>query len=229
MDVPRRPYDAVKAPRYFFRTDYLFDFLAYIKEHNSPLDFFSWHSYFDIDKTMAMEQFLHRTLTEYGYGDLETHLNEWNNAFGNENHGSSFASASVAAMMCAMQTKAHTDMLCYYDSRLQASSYGGLFAPLTYKPVCTYYSFAAFGELYALGTQAESSCADKEVYTLAATNGTEKAIMIVNTAKEDKEICLNVDGEWTVSLIDREHLLEPVEYDPAKFVLKANQVAFLKQ
>lgn len=228
MDVPRRPYDEVRAPKYLFRADYLLDFLAYIKKHNSPIDFFSWHSYYDVEKTLMMEQFLHRTLTEYGYGDLETQLNEWNNAFGTENFGTSFASASVAAMMCAMQNT-HTDMLCYYDSRLQASSYGGLFAPLTYTPVCTYYSFAAFGELYALGTQVETSCENSKVYTLAATDGTENAIMVVNTDEADKEISLNLDGKWTISLIDREHLLEPTDYDPTHFVLKANQVAFLKQ
>jgi hypothetical protein len=203
--------------------------LAYIKEHKSPIDFFSWHSYSGVEATVAMDDFLHRTLAEYGYEGLETQLNEWNNAYGNEKHGTSLASASVAAMMCAMQTRAHTDMLCYYDSRMLASAYGGLFAPLTYAPVCTYYSFFAFGELYALGTQVETSCDDTKVYALAATNGEKKAMMIVNTDEKDKEITLNLDGEWTVSLIDKEHLLERVEYDPSRFVLKTNQVAFLEQ
>ncbi len=227
-NIPKRPWDEARVRRYRFHVDFLRGFLSYIKEHHSPIDFFSWHSYATVERTLVMADFLHKTLTEYGYGDLETHLNEWNNANGNENFGTSFASASVAAMMCAMQNT-HTDMLCYYDSRLQASAFGGLFAPLTYEPVCTYYSFAAFGELYALGTQVEASCDDSKIYTLAATNGTEKAIMIVNTADEDKDISVDVDGEWTVSLIDREHLLEPINHNPEKFVLKANQVAFLKQ
>ena len=54
-------------------------------------------------------------------------------------------------------------------------------------------------------------------------------MMIVNTSDIDKDISLNLDGNWTVALIDREHLSETVDYDPARFILKVNQVVFLKQ
>jgi len=104
-----------------------------------------------------------------------------------------------------------------------------LFAPLTYQPVCTYYSFLAFGELYTLGTQVASSTDDKEIYTLAATDGEKKAIMIVNTAREARELTVNVDGSWTVSLIDREHLLTETDLCAQRFTLQPNQVAFLTQ
>ena len=227
FDVPARPYDAQRVVRYGYHIEFFQNFLAYIKEHNSPIDFFSWHSYSDVEKTLVMEQYVHRTLKEYGYAGLETHLNEWNNAHGNHNFGTSYASASVAAMMCAMQNT-HVDMLCYYDSRLQASAYGGLFAPLTYEPVCTYYSFYAFGELYALGTQVAACSDDSAVYTLAATDGEKKAVMVVNTADEDHEIVIDAADGMTVSIIDREHLLTPTDLCASKFVLKANQVAFLK-
>ena len=52
-------------------------------------------------------------------------------------------------------------MLCYYDAKLTAGSYGGFFAPLTYKPTATYYVFKAYGELYALGNQ----CGGNFTYT----------------------------------------------------------------
>ena len=226
-DIPRRPWDEARVTRYRFQEIYFYDFLAYIKEHKSPIDFFSWHSYSKVEVTRAMDDFVHKTLTKYGYGDLETQLNEWNNAYGNENHGTSYASASVAAMMCAMQN-AHVDMMCYYDSRLQASSFGGLFAPLTYKPVCTYYSFQAFGELYELGTQVEAIGDSPDVYVLAATDGDRKAVIIVNTAEEERTVSTNLTGDWTLSLIDREHLLTPTDLCASEFVLGANQVAFLK-
>ena len=227
-DIPRRPWNERKVEQYRFIAEFFKNFLNYIKEHNSPIDFFSWHSYATVERTQVMADYVHRILTEYGFEHLETHLNEWNNAYGNEHHGTSFASASVASMMCAMQNT-HTDMLCYYDTRLQASTYGGFFAPLTYEPVCTYYPFLAFGELYELGTQVYSACDDKKIYTLAATDGKKKAIMIVNTDEEDKDLSLSLDGNWTLALIDREHLSEIVDYDPSRFILKANQVAFLKQ
>ena len=197
-----------------YRVTFLLDFLKYVREHRSPIDFFSWHSYYNVEKTVIMDEFLHQTLTEYGFGDLETHLNEWNNAngttFGLTVHGSSFASASVASMMLAMQD-AHTDMLCYYDSRLQASSYGGLFAPLTGEPVCTYYSFVAFGRLYALGTQVECriDCAQKGLYAVAATDGKRHALMISNQTGETQ--ALQPEGvdlaEARIYTIDQRHLL----------------------
>ena len=197
-----------------YRVTFLFDFLKYIKEHNSPIDFFSWHSYYNVEKTVIMDEFLHRTLNEYGFVGLETHLNEWNNAngttFGLTVHGSSFASASVASMMLAMQD-AHTDMLCYYDSRLQASAYGGLFAPLSCEPVSTYYAFVAFGRLYALGTQVECKidCAQSGLYAVAATDGRKNALMISNQTGENQP--LQIEGvdlsEARIYTIDQRHLL----------------------
>ena len=222
VEGPRREVDE-RMPKYMFRIEFLYGFLEYIKAHHSPIDFFSWHSYSDVKKTRQMARFLDRVLTQYGYGDLETHLNEWNNAFGNENHGTSYASAAVAAMMCAMQNE-KTEMLCYYDARLQASAYGGLFAPLTYEPVCTYYSLYAFGELYALGTQVECSCTEEGIYAIAATDGEKKAILIVNANADAEELSLPISGEWQATLIDHEHLGTTVKMDPASFRLEGNQV-----
>ena len=197
-----------------YRVTFLLDFLKYVRGHNSPIDFFSWHSYYNVEKTVIMDEFLHRTLNDYGFKGLETHLNEWNNAngtaYGPEAHGSSFASASVASMMLALQD-AHTDMLCYYDAKLQASAYGGLFAPLTGEPVCTYYSFVAFGRLYALGTQVECriDCAQSGLYAVAATDGRKNALMISNQTGEAQP--LQIEGvdlsEARIYTIDQRHLL----------------------
>ena len=189
-------------------------FMQYVKEHSSPIDFFSWHSYYNVEKTLIIDKFLHLTLKEYGYEGLETHLNEWNNAngttYGSAAHGSSFASASAASMMLAMQD-ARTDMLCYYDAQLQASSYGGFFAPLTYQPVSTYYSFVAFGRLYALGTQikTEVACEKKGLYAVAATNGKKNALMISNQTGATQP--LHIEGadlsDARVYAIDQRRLL----------------------
>ena len=197
-----------------YRITFLLDFLNYTKAHSSPIDFFSWHSYYNVEKTVIMDEFLHRTLAKYGYADLETHLNEWNNAngttYGLTVHGSSFASASVASMMLAMQD-AHTDLLCYYDSRLQTSAYSGLFAPLSREPVSTYYSFVAFGRLYALGTQAECKidCEQSGLYAVAATNGNGHALMISNQTGATQPLSIRgVDlSQARLYVIDQHHLL----------------------
>ena len=215
--------------RSMHRLHFFLGFVEYIKKQGSPIDFFTWHSYETEKETYIMDEFIHKTFCEYGYGDLERHLNEWNNAHTVDVHGSSYASAASGAMMLLMQDS-HTDMLCYYDTRLIASTYGGFFAPLTCKPVSTYYAFAAFGELYALGSRAE--CVLEEttegLYALAATNGTQKAVMIVNFSEEAREITLNVDGSFSVYLVDRDRFLAKSTLTPTTFTLGANQIALVK-
>ena len=223
--VPQAPDDRYE--KGIYRADFFIDFVKYIKQHSSPIDFFSWHCYGNVEETLIMDSFIHRVLCEYGYGDLERHLNEWNNAPKSLLHGSSYASAAAAAMLCAMQSS-HTYMLCYYDARITASTYGGFFAPLTYKPVSTYYSFAAFGELYALGEQAVCKSSHSDVYAIAATDKERKAVMITNFSEEVRQIQLNVNSDWTVYLIDKDHFISKTDLRADEFTLDANQVVIIK-
>ena len=173
-----------------------------------------------------MDEFLHSVLSRFGYGGLERQLNEWNNAHDPLQHGTSFASAAAAAMLCAMQYS-HTDMLCYYDAKLTAGAYGGFFAPLTYKPTATYQVFKAFGQLYALKNQVSCKMQDK-VWAVAATDGVKKAVMVVNYAEEEKAIELSVGENFAVYLIDKEHAIERTDINAKSFVLQPNQVALVK-
>ncbi len=229
-----------------YRMNFLRRFLASAKEHQTPLDFLSWHSYHDIKSNLNYDRVLYEIMKEYGFENAERHLNEWNTAHGCDNHGTSFASASTAAMMCAMQ-HSHTDIMCYYDMRLIASAYGGLFSPLKFKPVCTYYSFYAFNKLYRLGNLSRCEVGGEDLYALAATNGKYRAVMISNhTAIDAKKMVVTDDGYeqlpegakdvelstcgcegLSVYIIDRDHFLTKTQYKPDSFTLKANQVAFL--
>jgi xylan 1,4-beta-xylosidase len=223
VNLPKRG-EASARERHFI--DFALDFLDYVKETSSPLDFFSWHSYASVSDTEEMADFVDRELTKRGMGHIETQLNEWNNAAKVELRGTSCASARAAAMMIAMQYK-KTDILCYYDARIGQSVYGGLFNPMTYQPLCTYYSFKAFGELYMLGTQAEVAY-DKGtgLYALAATNGSGKAALIANVGDEI-EISTNLSG-MKVKIIDSDHFLTDTYLDCGKFVLGKNQVALIQ-
>ena len=225
LDLPKVVPDN-RYEKFTFRIGFLQGFLEYLREHNTPIDFFSWHSYFDVEKTRIMDEFLHKTLCKYGFGDLERHLNEWNNADHRLLHGTSFASAAAASMLCAMQDS-HTDLLCYYDARLTASAYGGFFAPLTYETTCTYQVFAAFGQLYGLKNQVKCCC-NQGLYALAATDGEKKAILIANPTESCQQVQLNAEAAWSVYLIDREHLMTKEALSPADFPLSANQVALIK-
>ena len=119
-------------------------------EHKAPLDFFSWHSYADIETTMIHADYCRRTLDRYGFADVETQLNEWNpspRVFGLMQHA-----AYVGGMLCAFQN-APVDTACFYDARIGTSEYGSLFNPITRQPYADYDAFVMFGRLLQLGEQ----------------------------------------------------------------------------
>ena len=136
------------------------------------------------------------------------------------------AAAQAAAMMIAMHdTK--TDIMCYYDARIGTSCYGGLFHPMTYEPLCTYYAFKAYGELYALGRCAEVRGGSDELRALAASDGNgSKAVLIANTGSPET-VETNLPG-MKVYLLDQDRFLTETDLDSRSFRLEENQVALLK-
>jgi hypothetical protein len=229
IDVPKRePDERYETDTY--RIEFFHGFLEYIKEHKSPIDYFSWHSYANLEKTLVIDSYIYRKLCEYGHGDLEQHLNEWNNAHVPTLHGTSYASAANAAMMLAFAESGHVDMMHYYDAKITASTYGGFFAPLTFEPVSTYYTFYAYGQLYTLKNQVECNITDRPsgLYTLAASDGEKKAVMIVNFSEESRDITIDATGNMTVCLIDKDHYISETNLSPNNFTLEANQIAFIK-
>ena len=206
--------------------DFFHGFFEYIKKSGAPLDFFSWHSYASVEDTVIKAEYCEKMLDEYGYGNAEIQLNEWNNAHHLEERGTSFASAQTAAMMIALHKTSRMNIMCYYDARLGPSVYGGLFNPLNHKPLCTYYSFAAFGELYVLGNCVKSEC--DGVYTLAATDGNGKnAVMIANTA-DDAVIEAALGETFKAYLVDENNFLAEAPFDGKKINLNKNQVMLIK-
>jgi len=119
------------------------------------------------------------------------------------------------------------DMMCYYDARISLGAYGGLFNPMTHKPLCTYYGFKAFGNLYRLGTEIETISDNENVYVLGATDGKESGVLITNIG-EDTEIHTDFSKNATAYIIDKEHLYEKADIDLTSFELKKNQVIYIE-
>lgn len=168
---------------------FFYGFFDYIREHNSPIDFFSWHNYSDVSRVAVMDEWLHKELEKLGYGGLETHLNEWNpypREYGTPHH-----SAEVAAMMIALQ-HGYTDACMIYDMRTNNSPYCPLFDIKTHKPIHAYYSLVAFNQLYKLGKQIETKCDVDRLYVLAASDGKRHALMLANLTGKTQP--LYIDG-----------------------------------
>ena len=181
-------------------------FFRHIKETGTPIDFFSWHSYADTKRVAVMDRWLHGALAEYGYENLETHLNEWN-PYPYE-YGTAHHSAEIAAMMIAMQ-HGFADILCIYDMRTNTAPYCPLFDIKTRKPIHGYYSLAAFNQLYKLGNQVESGTDTEDLYVLAASNGNRNAILISNLTGTDQKLeFAGVDlTDARYYILDQERLL----------------------
>jgi len=189
-------------------------FMKYIKEHHSPIDFFSWHAYNTVDKMIKLEKYLQEQLKFYGYEGLENHLNEWNPR--HEERGSALHNAHVLSCMIAMQD-ANVSSMYIYDGRLGVSTYAALFNPFTRNPLPAYYGFVAFNQLYRLGTEVKTEITLEEgdvlgesdgIYALSATDGETKKTLVVNLSPKKQTLSFpGMDGFKNVWLIDEEHLL----------------------
>ncbi len=213
--------------RAIYHTKFLRGFLERVKRDDLPLDFFSHHSYLSVKRTMEVQEYCEKLLAEAGFPDIEIHLNEWNTDRTRETRGTTKASADVAAMMMAMQNT-KMSVMCYYDARIGISVYGGLFNPLTFEPFCTYYSFKAFGKLYALGGQAEvTGDMGDGLYAMAATNGTERGILIANLGGE-KVIETNLGRGYTAYRIDEKHFMTKKRISCKQFKLGEYETLYLE-
>ena len=203
---------------------FFYGFIEYIKEHGSPIDFFSWHCYDKTWRVAAIDEWLHNELQTLGFPDLETHLTEWNpceTEFGTGHH-----SAEIAATMLALQN-GHTDICFIYEMQLNYSPYCPLFDIRSYKPIHGYYALVAFNALYRLGTQVKCGTDNKELYAVAASNGERHALMISNltgcTQKLEIEGVDLSNAYWHV--IDQERMLS---WTPAVGEIENNTVLLIE-
>ena len=134
-------------------------------------------------------------LDEYGFTETETSCNEWNCAHQNIYRGTALHAALTAAVMLAFQEEP-VDTAMFYDARLGPSVYGGLFNPLTWGPLPSYYSFIAFNELAKRGAQVRLEGADG-LYAAAAADGETVAVMIVNPEGAPLPLSITGIGEVT--------------------------------
>ena len=230
VNVPQREKDE-RYIRDMHRVNFFNGFLDYIVSNKAPIDFFTWHSYANPEKTAVIGEYIERRLEECGFGDIELHLNEWNAAHAPEDNATSYASAANAAMMLRIH-RTKTSMLCYYDARISASAYGGFFVPLIGKPTSTYYAFAAFGKLHALGTETALIKEGDEndlagFYALAGKGEGGRAVYLVNFSEESRRVTTNLDESFKVYLIDAEHSIAESDLCASDFTLEANQIAYI--
>ncbi len=116
--------------------------------------------------------------------------------------------------------KNHVDKAMYYDAEAGRISWCGIFNEYSALPEKPYYAFVAFNELKKLGEEVEIEIKEKGIHTLAATNGKETAILLVNYVSkkegEDKTCTISLENykkaaKAEVYILDAEHDLELIK------------------
>ena len=185
-------------PRNQYFVTYFQNFLSYIKEHNSPMDFFTWHSYTTTAKNARYIEYVRENLTEAGYGETEIICDEWNyNPMENDKIDRRYG-ANQTSMLIMFQNEG-LDMAHYYDGDDDAQLWAGLFVNGR-RPSSAYYGFWAFGQMYKLGSQAKINnlWLPDDLYAVAATGEDGQALLISNVSeKRDRNLKIDA-GEYTV-------------------------------
>lgn len=175
------------------------DFLAYATAHDTPMDFFSWHSYTTTWKNEQYIGYVREKLTAAGYTDAEIIVDEWNfNPMENDKIDRRYG-ANQTSMLIMFQNMG-LDMAHYYCANYWPESvHAGMFVR-EMKPSSAYYGFFAFGQMYKLGSQAEikNKSLPKNLHAVAATGEDGQALLISNISeKYDRRIKIDA-GEYSV-------------------------------
>ena len=174
-------------------TDWTNSFLSYLKEHGTPLDFFSWHIYASTpESVLRAERETRAMMDRHGFDCAESILNEWNYVKGWTGDEWVYSlrsekglkgSAFVAAVIARSQYEP-LDLLMYYDAR--PCGMNGMFSTdIVSDRLKGSWPFSFFGELYRLGTAVEVTSDDPAVYAVAARSEDAFSLMLTYYADKD--------------------------------------------
>lgn len=217
------------------------DFLCEMQRRNVPLDFFSWHIYCTEPAPMIQKAEAVKTLlTQYGYSDAETILNEWNYVKGwtdefkysiQSIHGIKGA-AFVMACLCEAQRSDAIDMLMYYDTR--PSAFCGAFDFYTYNKLKGYYPLYWYGMFYDMAKSVQAENPIDNIYSLCGIAPNGKVLSVITHYNDDDtagsrtvSIDFGKTGRYEVYLLDAEHDGELIQTTDTLVFELSNQSAIL--
>ncbi len=201
----RFPHLKIGGPAIAWNEDWLERFFERIKDAHPPMDFLSWHWYGVEPKEMSKKGTrIAKIAKNYGYGNAESILNEWNYVRG---WGDEFVysietmigmkgAAFTSACMAEGQKNPSIDMLMYYDARPTAMN--GMFDFYTMRPLKGYYPFLIYSNIYELKKQVKAKIDDKEIYAVCSKNDEHARMMVTYYSENDnaspKFVTINTEG-----------------------------------
>ena len=185
----------------FWHKEWCDEFFKYLSERNITPDFVSYHRYINTPEDFReYVREANSVMKKYGYGDVETHLNEWNYIRGWNGDDfldsvKSIKGIKGASFVSAVWASLHPeklDMMMYYDGR--PCVFNGLYETTYLTPLKTYYVFDAYRQLYELGDAVKCEF-DDNVYAIAATNGNSSALLFTYFTEADNAMDKLVEVE----------------------------------
>ena len=171
-------------------------FFAHQRKAGTPMDFFSWHLYHTEPGALAAKaRAVRKQMSQFGYGGIESILNEWNYVknWGSGYHHSVMAltshkgAAFVAATMIACHAEP-VDMLMYYDAKPSAHM-NGMFDQVTLMPLKAYYAIYGWGQMSACCDRAVKTTSDaSDIYAMAAKGANGKRMIFVARYSDDDNV-----------------------------------------
>ena len=205
-------------------------FLEQCAAEKVPLDFYSYHCYFDDPFGWIRESpaLVRKKLDSLGYDKTEIILNEWHyfpgdwhrlrndstykqNMYNNEMKGLNAAAAIVAVMSLWQDTP--LDYGAYYTCSTTA---WGCYVTGSRKETPSYYALKAYGEIVRFPVRTVSSCDGENVTVLSGRDAENNhALLIAGFSTGDTECSVTLDreipeGKCQLFLLDEEHNLSPV-------------------
>ncbi len=204
-------------------------FFEYCRDHQLPLDFYSWHLYAQQpDGFVSRAHDVRRRLDDCGYAGTPIFVTEWNYAPAScrsqdaeiRRHNSfqklkSEEGAAFCASTLIRMQDAPVEVMNYYDAQAM-TWYCGLFDYYGV-PQKTFHAFKAFRELLNYPERVAVRCETPGIDVLAtrSADGKSGAAMIANFSTHERNVSIRSAGltghpiAHRIQLIDQEHSFEP--------------------
>lgn len=195
------------------------EFLMEMQKRQVPIDFFSWHIYYNSPSLFVERaEKIRELLDKYGYESAESILDEWNYIRGwredfqysiNAIHG---IKGAAFVMACIIEgQKSSMDMMMYYDTR--PSAFNGAFDFYSYEKLKGYYSLYWYGMFYDMKAEVRCETSPADIYTLCGVDENDKVLSVITYYTEEDETAQNKDvridfgkdGEYEIYLLDKDH------------------------
>jgi len=179
-----------------YNEKWLRPFFEYMRNNSVPIDFYSWHRYAYKVEDFSADARRHRSLLdEFGYTETESILNEWNYVLGwggaewkqsVKTIGGIKGAAFISAVMTECQ-HTDTDMLMYYDARINCTM-NGIFSFGTFEPIKGYYPVKVWGEMLSMGQECKSECDVPDIYAVCASDGSKLLTMVTYYTPDENAV-----------------------------------------